>query len=176
MMEEYETGKVKLIDFGSSCFATDDLSTYIQSRFYRAPEVILGMKYDQKIDIWSLGCVLAELYIGRALFDGDTAASMLAKMVHLVGPFPKSMILKSDPKQLESVLIQQMTLYERCPEGGDGFVELLYPYRGSLEKLIRPVSDAAFLELLQLMLNLDPDSRPSADLCLQHAWFTMSVE
>jgi serine/threonine protein kinase len=52
---------------GSSCFTTDHLSSYVQSRSYRAPEVILGMPYDQRIDIWSLGCILAELWTGYAL-------------------------------------------------------------------------------------------------------------
>ena len=53
--------QIKVIDFGSSCFIHDHLSSYVQSRSYRAPEVILGCKYDYKIDIWSLGCILHEM-------------------------------------------------------------------------------------------------------------------
>jgi dual specificity tyrosine-phosphorylation-regulated kinase 2/3/4 len=55
---------IKLIDFGSSCFENERLYTYIQSRFYRSPEVILGMPYGMPIDMWSFGCILAELYSG----------------------------------------------------------------------------------------------------------------
>lgn len=58
-----------MIDLGSSCFITDHLSSYVQSRSYRAPEVILGLPYGQKIDIWSLGCILAELATGYVLFQ-----------------------------------------------------------------------------------------------------------
>ena len=58
-----------MIDLGSSCFITDQLSSYVQSRSYRAPEVILGLPYDHKIDIWSLGCILAELSSGFVLFQ-----------------------------------------------------------------------------------------------------------
>jgi serine/threonine protein kinase len=58
-----------VIDLGSSCFATDQLSSYVQSRSYRAPEVILGLPYDAKVDIWSLGCILAELATGAVLFQ-----------------------------------------------------------------------------------------------------------
>jgi serine/threonine protein kinase len=58
-----------VIDLGSSCFITDHLSSYVQSRSYRAPEVILGLPYGQKIDIWSLGCILAELATGYVLFQ-----------------------------------------------------------------------------------------------------------
>jgi serine/threonine protein kinase len=60
---------VKVIDLGSSCFITDHLSSYVQSRSYRAPEVILGLPYGQKIDVWSLGCILAELATGYVLFQ-----------------------------------------------------------------------------------------------------------
>ena len=58
-----------MIDFGSSCFTTDQLSSYVQSRSYRAPEVILGLPYGQKVDVWSLGCILAELLSGYVLFQ-----------------------------------------------------------------------------------------------------------
>lgn len=60
---------MKVIDLGSSCFITDQLSSYVQSRSYRAPEVILGLPYDHKIDVWSLGCILAELSSGYVLFQ-----------------------------------------------------------------------------------------------------------
>ena len=61
--------EVKVIDLGSSCYVTDQLSSYVQSRSYRAPEVILGLPYDQKVDIWSVGCILAELLTGSVLFQ-----------------------------------------------------------------------------------------------------------
>jgi serine/threonine protein kinase len=73
---------VKVIDFGSSCFIHDHLSSYIQSRSYRAPEVILGCKYDYKIDIWSLGCILAELYTGNVMFQNDSIQSLLARVIN----------------------------------------------------------------------------------------------
>jgi tRNA A-37 threonylcarbamoyl transferase component Bud32 len=75
---------VKVIDFGSSCFIHDHLSSYIQSRSYRAPEVILGCKYDYKIDIWSLGCIIAELYTGNVLFQNDSIQSLLARVKYLI--------------------------------------------------------------------------------------------
>ena len=61
LIKSYSRCEVKVIDFGSSCYFTDRLSVYIQSRSYRAPEVVLGLPYSPKIDIWSLGCILAEL-------------------------------------------------------------------------------------------------------------------
>ncbi|KAG0334037.1 hypothetical protein BG004_000579 [Podila humilis] len=65
---------IKVIDFGSSCLENEKVYTYIQSRFYRSPEVILGMSYNMAIDMWSLGCILAELYTGYPLFP-DSAGN-----------------------------------------------------------------------------------------------------
>nr|GFC40421.1 dual specificity tyrosine-phosphorylation-regulated kinase 3 [Tanacetum cinerariifolium] len=65
LVKSYSRCEVKVIDLGSSCFETDHLCSYVQSRSYRAPEVILGLPYDKKIDIWSLGCILAELCTGN---------------------------------------------------------------------------------------------------------------
>lgn len=62
---------IKVIDFGSSCLVHERLYTYIQSRFYRAPEVILGLPYDTAIDMWSFGCILAELFTGYPIFPGE---------------------------------------------------------------------------------------------------------
>ena len=63
-----------MIDFGSSCYEDSSgakLFTYVQSRFYRAPEVILGCQYNSAIDMWSYGCVVAELLLGVPLLPGE---------------------------------------------------------------------------------------------------------
>lgn len=60
--------RVKVIDLGSACFAGDGPQAYLQTRCYRAPEVVINAPYGPKIDVWSLGCVLAELATGRVLF------------------------------------------------------------------------------------------------------------
>lgn len=54
-----ESPKIKVIDFGSACHQSQQMYTYIQSRFYRSPEVILGLKYSTAIDMWSFGCIVA---------------------------------------------------------------------------------------------------------------------
>jgi dual specificity tyrosine-phosphorylation-regulated kinase 2/3/4 len=57
LKEENKSG-IKVIDVGSGCFEGKQIYTYIQSRFYRAPEIILGVKYTTAIDMWSFGCIL----------------------------------------------------------------------------------------------------------------------
>ncbi|KAM7335522.1 hypothetical protein ACRRTK_005999 [Alexandromys fortis] len=76
----YQRGQVtvKVIDFGSSCYEHQKVYTYIQSRFYRSPEVILGHPYNMAIDMWSLGCIMAELYTGYPLFPGENEVEQLA--------------------------------------------------------------------------------------------------
>lgn len=75
MVADFEVPRVKLIDLGSSCFLHDRLASYVQSRSYRAPEVVLRCGYNHKIDIWSLGCILAELHTGSVLFQVRRASS-----------------------------------------------------------------------------------------------------
>lgn len=85
---------VKIIDFGSSCFVNDTSFTYIQSRYYRAPEVLLGTSYDQKIDIWSLGCLVVELFTGVPLLPGKNEYDQLGLTVELFGIPKTQTILK----------------------------------------------------------------------------------
>ena len=66
--------------------------TYIQSRFYRSPEVILGLTYSMPIDMWSFGCILAELYTGYPLFPGENEVEQLACIMELLN-LPPTMIL-----------------------------------------------------------------------------------
>lgn len=85
-----ENNSVKIIDFGSSCHVTERVYTYIQSRFYRSPEVILGMEYGLPIDMWSLGCILAELYTGTPLFVGEDEVTVLSKIIETCGLMPEN--------------------------------------------------------------------------------------
>jgi dual specificity tyrosine-phosphorylation-regulated kinase 2/3/4 len=70
LLKNQSRGGIKLIDFGTSMFIHETNFLYIQSRFYRAPEIILGGSYDYAIDMWSFGCLLAELYLGSPIFAG----------------------------------------------------------------------------------------------------------
>ncbi|CAG7724883.1 unnamed protein product, partial [Allacma fusca] len=83
---------IKVIDFGSSCFTHERVFSYIQSRFYRAPEVILGIPYTTAIDIWSLGCVLTELSTGYPLFPGENEVEQLACIMETIGLPPDNVI------------------------------------------------------------------------------------
>lgn len=80
LLSDYFGCKVKIIDFGSSTTKTLSSIFYVQSRFYRAPEVILGIPYSSSIDIWSFGCLAYELFIGRPLFPGKDNKDQIMKI------------------------------------------------------------------------------------------------
>jgi serine/threonine protein kinase len=90
--------RIKLLDFGSCCFASEEASNqfpYIQSRYYRAPEVLLGTGYGCEIDMWSFGCVVVELYLGKPLFIGDTTTQQLYKIMDVIDAPPDVIIRQS---------------------------------------------------------------------------------
>ena len=74
--------------------------TYIQSRFYRSPEVILGMSYHMAIDMWSLGCIMAELYTGFPIFPGENEQEQLSCIMEILGIPDKEFINRSSRKRL----------------------------------------------------------------------------
>jgi serine/threonine protein kinase len=84
--------RIKLIDFGSACFEGQTAHTYIQSRFYRSPEVLLGLTYDSAIDMWSLGCVAAELFLGLPILPGVHEHDQLGRISEMIGDIPDWML------------------------------------------------------------------------------------
>ncbi|KAK2072400.1 hypothetical protein P8C59_006757 [Phyllachora maydis] len=75
------------IDRSDAATASNEITPYLVSRFYRAPEIILGMPYDYSIDMWSIGCTLYELYTGKILFTGDSNNQMLKNIMEIRGKF-----------------------------------------------------------------------------------------
>ncbi|KRX02063.1 Protein kinase-like domain [Pseudocohnilembus persalinus] len=69
----------------SSCYESEKIYTYIQSRFYRAPEILLGVPYTKRIDMWSFGCIIAELYVGYPIFPGENEREQFEMFMELMG-------------------------------------------------------------------------------------------
>ena len=164
LIRSYSRCLVKVIDVGSSCFASDHLSSYVQSRSYRAPEVILGLPYDGRIDVWSLGCILAELYTGHVLFQNDSLATLLARCVGILGRMPSRLL---QARHARKYFTRAGELYERDDEAGRAY--LLRPKRGPLRSRLRG-ADPGFCAFVEALLALDPDARPTAAQALQHPW------
>lgn len=166
---------VKLIDFGSSCFAGDRLSSYVQSRSYRAPEVVLGASYDAAIDVWSLGCVLAEAQTGYVLFQSDSLATLLARVIAVLGPFPPSLLRRATFAH-DFFCARTGDVYDHIenlwPDGAKptgcaaSDMLLVVPKRTTLHDRIGLSADAPLVQFLAGLLALDPADRPTADVAL----------
>mmetsp|Transcript_111146 Transcript_111146/g.314586 ORF Transcript_111146/g.314586 Transcript_111146/m.314586 type:complete len:647 (-) Transcript_111146:51-1991(-) len=173
LIQSYSNCEVKVIDFGSSCFVDDHLSSYVQSRSYRAPEVMLGVPYDQKVDIWSLGCIIAELWTGYVLFQNDSVQSLLARIIGIVGEFPYHIMTRG--RSVPQYFTQDGQLYQEidghaCAARGRR-LHLLVPKKTSLKQ--RMSTDSAdFLDFLGQLLQLDASRRPTAREALEHPFLT----
>lgn len=92
LLKSLQSPQIKVIDFGSACHERQTVYTYIQSRFYRSPEVLLGMSYTASIDMWSLGCIAVELFLGLPLFPGTSEYNQLTRIIDMLGLPPLSML------------------------------------------------------------------------------------
>mgnify|MGYP001983119389 CR=1 FL=1 len=103
LLKRKDKSGIVVADFGSGCLENEIVYTYIQSRFYRAPDIILGLfPYTQQIDMWSFGCIMIELYTGFPLFPGTNEKEQLQLIIDVIG-MPSQQVLKnSQRKQLFS--------------------------------------------------------------------------
>ncbi|KAF1833417.1 hypothetical protein BDW02DRAFT_631269 [Decorospora gaudefroyi] len=157
--------EIKVIDFGSSCFETEKVYTYIQSRFYRSPEVILGMSYGLPIDMWSLGCILAELLTGYPIFPGENEQEQLACIMEIFGPPEKHLIEKSSRKKLffDSLGKPRVTVSSKGRRRR--------PSSKTLQQALK-CDDEAFLDFIARCLRWDPERRLKPDEAMQHEFIT----
>lgn len=157
--------EIKVIDFGSSCLENEKVYTYIQSRFYRSPEVILGMTYGIPIDMWSLGCILAELLTGYPIFPGENEQEQLACIMEVFGPPEKHLIEKSTRKKLffDSLGKPRLTVSSKGKRRR--------PSSKSLQQALK-CEDEAFLDFITRCLRWDPDRRLKPDEATRHEFIT----
>ncbi|TAQ87838.1 hypothetical protein B7494_g3852 [Chlorociboria aeruginascens] len=157
--------EIKVIDFGSSCFENEKVYTYIQSRFYRSPEVILGMTYGLPIDMWSLGCILAELFTGVPIFPGENEQEQLACIMEVFGPPEKHLIEKSTRRKLffDSNGKPRLTISSKGRRRR--------PSSKTLQQALK-CEDESFLDFLTRCLRWDPDRRMKPEEAIRHEFLT----
>ncbi|KAK5116973.1 hypothetical protein LTR62_006694 [Meristemomyces frigidus] len=162
---EARKADVRVIDFGSSCRVEEKVYTYIQSRFYRSPEVILGSEYGLGIDMWSLGCILAELWTGYPLFPGENEQEQLACIMEIFGAPDRHLVERCTRKKLffDSVGKPRVTVSSKGRRR-----------RVSSKTLAQVLKceDEAFLDFVARCLRWDPDRRLRADEAVGHPFVT----
>lgn len=139
----------------------------------RAPEVILGHNYDSRIDIWSVGAVIAELYTGYVLFQNDSVPTMLSRITGILGPFPESVL--SNGRDSGKYFTLSNIVYERDDEGN---FHLIFPKKTNLRSRLHfSVSkedhtddENLFVDFVRDLLHTDPLKRLTASEALKHPW------
>ncbi|KAH7911111.1 kinase-like domain-containing protein [Hygrophoropsis aurantiaca] len=181
LVNEHKT-LLKLCDLGSASDASEnDITPYLVSRFYRAPEIILGVPYDPALDIWSIGCTLYELYTGKILFPGRSNNQMLLLMMELKGRFNTKMIKKA---KFGDVYFDEMGGFESIETDrvtGANVIRKVHiqkPSRDLRARLMPPASArlkddeskllTSFIDLLDKCLALDPARRITPKEALIH--------
>lgn len=164
---------------------------YIQSRFYRSPEVLLGIPYDLAIDMWSLGCILVEMHTGEPLFSGCNEIDQMNKIVEVLG---------MPPRQLLDQAHKTRKFFDKSPTDGSYVLKKSqngrkYKLPGSrkLHDILgvesggpggrragepgHSVSDyLKFKDLIIRMLDFDPKTRVTPYYALQHNFFKRTTD
>lgn len=180
LLKQQGRSGIKVIDFGSSCYEHQRVYTYIQSRFYRAPEVIIGAKYGMPIDMWSLGCILAELVSGYPLFPGEEEGDQLACIIELLGMPPPKLLEQAKRARnfISSKGYPRYCTVNTLPDG----TEVLQggssrrgkprglPGSKDLVTALKGCDDPLFLNFLCRVLDWDPQQRLTPSQALRHAW------
>lgn len=176
---------LKVCDLGTASFADDaEVTPYLVSRFYRAPEVILGMPFDYAIDMWSIGCTLFELYTGRIMFAGADNNQMLRTIQECRGKLPIRLLKRStladkhfdldgnffsqERDTLTGKTVVRQVHFNKTPAGKDLRARLSGNAKGLAPAEMR--EHASFVDLMERCLQLDPARRISPNDALRHAF------
>lgn len=172
---------LKICDLGSASDASEnEITPYLVSRFYRAPEIILGMPYDFAIDVWSIGCTLYEMYTGKILFTGRTNNQMLRSIMECRGPFTRKMLNQSQFAAMHFEDDMRFRSLEQDKVTGREIIKLMAfakPIRDLRTRLISASKGlnpeelkelALFTDLLDRCLALNPAKRLTPNDALKH--------
>ncbi len=178
---------LKLCDFGSAMFDGDnELTPYLVSRFYRAPEVILGLPYSHPMDLWSVGCCLYELFTGNIAFPGRSNNHMLKLMLELKGPVPKKLLRKALFKDNHYDHLGVFSVVEEDAVTKKTIRRLIRdakPTKNLAKIFLRDedMSDGERKKALQLadllnqIFNIDPEKRITVNEALQHPFIVERI-
>ncbi|KAL5003639.1 mitogen-activated protein kinase mpkC [Aspergillus recurvatus] len=148
-----ENCDLKICDFGLARVQEPQMTGYVSTRYYRAPEIMLTwQRYGNKVDLWSVGCILAEMLLGRPLFPGTDHINQFWLITDLLGNPPDEVIDRITTNNTRRV-VKSMAKTNPRPL-----------------KEIFPGAEGAALNLLDNLLVFDPDQRISAEQGLKHPW------
>lgn len=150
-----EDVELRILDFGLARTQTEEMTGYVATRWYRAPEIMLSwMRYDQTVDMWSVGCILGEMLTGKPLFPGKDYMDQLKLIMKLCGKPTREDIDKLDSEHAKT------------------FIESLEDKPRADFKKIFKNSNPLVVDLMEKLLVLNPEKRPNAETCLRHPYLS----
>lgn len=161
--------RIKLIDFGSALYGDRHHTHLVQTRHYRAPEVVLGIPWHKEIDMWSVGCIVLELLTGRMIFNTHDPCDHLNQMERLIGPMP--FILKRKSGNLQKLFHSDFTLrLETARISPTQCLSIDYYFDRLVD--LDPTL-VALRDLTAKMLRWNASERITASDALKHEYFTV---
>ena len=156
--DEIVTNDTKIIDLGSACYHHEKIHSYIQSRYYRAPEIVLGLGYGPSIDMFSLVCIIYEMMTGRVLFKAKNEFKLLGEHLKLLGMPPEHIYSKSSRKD---------EFFSDYNEPQKNVVDKEEINSKNLETLI-PGANGDMLDFMRMGLKWE--NRMTTEEALNHKW------
>ncbi|XP_058877320.1 dual specificity protein kinase CLK2-like isoform X3 [Acipenser ruthenus] len=158
---------VRVVDFGSATFDHEHHSTIVSTRHYRAPEVILELGWTQPCDVWSIGSIVFEYYLGITLFQTHDNREHLAMMERILGPIPSRMIRKT---RQQKYFYHGRLDWDENSSAGRYVRENCKPLR---RYMLSEAEDHHLLfDLIESMLEFEPSKRLSLADSLKHPFFS----
>ncbi|KAH0500894.1 Dual specificity protein kinase CLK4 [Microtus ochrogaster] len=159
---------IKVVDFGSATYDDEHHSTLVSTRHYRAPEVILALGWAQPCDVWSIGCILIEYYLGFTVFQTHDSKEHLAMMERILGPIPVHMIQKTRKRKY---FHHNQLDWDEHSSAGRYVRRRCKPLKEFM--LCHDEEHEKLFDLVRRMLEYDPTKRITLDEALQHPFFDL---
>ncbi|KAL8400435.1 hypothetical protein RB594_000723 [Gaeumannomyces avenae] len=175
------------IDRSDAATAHNEITPYLVSRFYRAPEIILGIPYDYSADMWSIGCTLYEMYTGKILFTGDSNNQMLRAIMEVRGKMSRKLYQRGELWHMHFDELGNFRSFERDKILGKSTVRTLAAIKPTRDLRARLQAASAgmteaesrelnlFHDLLDRCLNVNPDKRILPADALKHPFFAQKI-
>ncbi|CAJ1375886.1 unnamed protein product [Effrenium voratum] len=157
--------QIKLIDFGNATYELEHHSSIINTRQYRAPEVILSLGWNERSDLWSVGCIVVELYTGELLFRTHESLEHLSMMEQSIERFPQALLERAGQRPDGRFVQKDPKAWRlRSPEAESA---MKVKQQKALHKLVQK-EHMSLANFTASLLILDPERRPSSQMALEH--------
>lgn len=157
---------VKVVDFGNAIYDHEHHTSVVSTRHYRAPEVILELGWNQSCDVWSLGCILIEYYLGLTLFQTHDSKEHLAMMERVLGPIPTHMLQKTRKKRF---VYHERLDWDEHSSAGRYVRKHCKPLKQYMSS--KSADHDQLFDLIQKMMEYDVSKRITLEEAIRHPFF-----